>query len=638
MLNAAGMTKATNFWREVLRRLITIIFTLATLCLPYRGHHEMVGNGQCEGGNFLGLIKMQIDLGDSFIKELVEKPAGATKYLSPSIQNEIIKMLGDATRRNIIDKIKEAPWFSLIFDTTSDICGVDQISIIVRWVDLSTVSITETFIGFIVASDGGTAKALSKTVIAYLVSVGLNPLKIRGQGYDGATVMSGDKGDVNVIISDHLKENGIESPAPYVHCASHNLNLVINDAAESNVQSITFFGVLEELYNFFNRSINRSADLKKLAQQLGCITTAGSAGEDSKLTLKRLCTTRWSSRIDTIRATKNRLGDIIQLLKGYIKDSKNKEKQDAQNLLEHISTMEFVILLNTWEKILSSINLASKDLQAVDMDLGKSASELGRALNSVREMRGQWNEILRESAVFALKVGITVSSFIEKRTIKVRRFFDEEARDEPIADPEKKFRVEVFFKVIDTVTLQLEERFGGQNFVAKTFNFLAPKSMLKMTASEVCCAANVLISTYKFDLCSEFETPEDYANDLTQEVLSYRFCFKEELLGMTGNLKKLNSAIDILKHLHKDELITSYSKLVSAIVLLLTLPVTVATAERSFSKLKIIKTYLRSSIAQDRLDALAMISIEAEEARKLSVDKMIDEFAEKKTRFEKFKM
>jgi hypothetical protein len=253
-------------------------------------------------------------------------------------------------------------------------------------------------------------------------------------------------------------------------------------------------------------------------------------------------------------------------------------------------------------------------------------------------MRGQWNEILRESAVFALKVGITVSSFIEKRTIKVRRFFDEEARDEPIADPEKKFRVEVFFKVIDTVTLQLEERFKGQNFIAKTFNFLAPKSMLKMTASEVCCAANVLISTYKFDLCSEFETPEDYANDLTQEVLSYRFCFKEELLGMTGNLKKLKSAIDILKHLHKDELITSYSKLVSAIVLLLTLPVTVATAERSFSKLKIIKTYLRSSIAQDRLDVLAMISIEAEEARKLSVDKMIDEFAEKKTRFEKFKM
>ena len=58
----------------------------------------------------------------------------------------------------------------------------------------------------------------------------------------------------------------------------------------------------------------------------------------------------------------------------------------------------------------------------VDMDLGIK-SELGRALNNVREMRGEWNEILRGSTVFALKVGIPVSSFIEKRTIKVRRFF-----------------------------------------------------------------------------------------------------------------------------------------------------------------------------------------------------------------------
>jgi hypothetical protein len=123
---------------------------------------------------------------------------------------------------------------------------------------------------------------------------------------------------------------------------------------------------LSELYSFFNRIINRSADLKKLAQQLGCITTAG---EGRKLTLKRLCTTRWSSRIETIRATKNRLGDVIQLMKGYIKNSKNKEKQEAKNLLKHISIVEFVFLLNTWERIFSSINLACRDFHAVDMDL-----------------------------------------------------------------------------------------------------------------------------------------------------------------------------------------------------------------------------------------------------------------------------
>jgi hypothetical protein len=37
-----------------------------------------------------------------------------------------------------------------------------------------------------------------------------------------------------------------------------------------------------------------------------------------------------------------------------------------------------------------------------------------------------------------------------------------------------------------------------------------------------------------------------------------------------------------------------------------TLPVTLTTAERSFSKLKLIKTYLRSSMGQDRLSELAI--------------------------------
>jgi hypothetical protein len=85
--------------------------------------------------------------------------------------------------------------------------------------------------------------------------------------------------------------------------------------------------------------------------------------------------------------------------------------------------------------------------------------------------------------------------------------------------------------------------------------------------------------------------------------------------------KKIRSAADVLKHLCENEMTNSYSMLVLAIVLLLTLPVTVATAERSFSKLKIIKNYLRSTMAQERLNALAVISIEVEEAKALKLTK-----------------
>ena len=41
----------------------------------------------------------------------------------------------------------------------------------------------------------------------------------------------------------------------------------------------------------------------------------------------------------------------------------------------------------------------------------------------------------------------------------------------------------------------------------------------------------------------------------------------------------------------------------------------VASVERSFSKLKIIKTYLRSTMSQERLDESVLLSIEKENVK-----------------------
>jgi len=62
----------------------------------------------------------------------------------------------------------------------------------------------------------------------------------------------------------------------------------------------------------------------------------------------------------------------------------------------------------------------------------------------------------------------------------------------------------------------------------------------------------------------------------------------------------------------------------------------VATAERSFSKLKLIKTYLRNTMQDDRLSGLVALSIENAESRKLDVSKIIDDFASRKARRRKF--
>ena len=54
--------------------------------------------------------------------------------------------------------------------------------------------------------------------------------------------------------------------------------------------------------------------------------------------------------------------------------------------------------------------------------------------------------------------------------------------------------------------------------------------------------------------------------------------------------------------------------------------------ERSFSKLKWIKNELRSSLSQQRLNHLSLMSIESELSWKQNLDKLMHEFAYKKAR------
>ena len=61
--------------------------------------------------------------------------------------------------------------------------------------------------------------------------------------------------------------------------------------------------------------------------------------------------------------------------------------------------------------------------------------------------------------------------------------------------------------------------------------------------------------------------------------------------------------------------------------LLLTIPVTVASAERSFSKLKPIKSYLRSKMQQSRLTNLAILSTENKSTKTLDTSELIKKFA-----------
>ena len=84
-------------------------------------------------------------------------------------------------------------------------------------------------------------------------------------------------------------------------------------------------------------------------------------------------------------------------------------------------------------------------------------------------------------------------------------------------------------------------------------------------------------------------------------------------------------------------LATTYPDVYTAYRMYMTVSVTVATAERSFSKLKLIKNFLRNFMSQERLKSLALLSIENERAKNLDFRKVIQQFASSKARRKNFK-
>ena len=62
------------------------------------------------------------------------------------------------------------------------------------------------------------------------------------------------------------------------------------------------------------------------------------------------------------------------------------------------------------------------------------------------------------------------------------------------------------------------------------------------------------------------------------------------------------------------------------------MPVTVASAERSFSKLKLLKSYLKSSMSRERLNDLAILCIKKNMLENIDVDTIINDFASRNAR------
>ena len=130
---------------------------------------------------------------DPILSDHLKHARKNASYLSPDIQNELIHLAGLEIKEAILYRAQSSKWFSILADECTDVATHEQMSILcIRFVDeeSSEPIIREEFLGF-VKLDRADAVSISEAIIGFLKENNLDMNNLRGQGYDGASVMAG---------------------------------------------------------------------------------------------------------------------------------------------------------------------------------------------------------------------------------------------------------------------------------------------------------------------------------------------------------------------------------------------------------------------------------------------------------------
>jgi hypothetical protein len=344
--------------------------------------------------------------------------------------------------------------------------------------------------------------------------------------------------------------------------------------------------------------------------------------------------TRWVCKHKGVQLFKSRLVEVCKVLEYFVSEGKPKERAEAKGLLLQLKSATTVFLLHFFDVSLGMTHSLSMHLQSKYAQFSQAYALVQATIASIKNMRNEdyFQQLLLGVKNACVKNNIDVEYFEnngncerERRIKKMskslkdsfvlttlgKRHYD----DVEINENENSKRVDqlkrILFEIIDKMCSEMERRFTGNEELLLTCDTLQPNSNLFMNAEQMTKVSN----NYQF-------LGIDSAK-LSCEVT----VAKQMLINM--NVKNLEN---VFKSLFQMKL--AFPNLIKICQFVLTLPVSSASAERSFSTLKRVKTYLRSCMSDMRLSHLCMLSIERELSKDLveCPDAAVNYFASMKDR------
>lgn len=592
--------------RQTLRSIVETIIFCGRNNIALRGHRDSgtdveVYGEQSNHGNFWALMNFRVSAGDTHLRDHLQRAARNATYTSPDTQNQLINILGDHIRNIIMNKVRSSHCFTVIADEVTDCSNKEQLSIVLRYVEPESSFIREDLVTFLECESGTTGEALADLILGFITKH-LDPMKLRGQAYDGASNMSGKTKGTAARIS------SLYPLALYTHCASHSLNLAVVASFEE-VSVRNMIGVLNRLSVFFFAHPKRQKKLEEAIQN---------TQPESKVTkLKDLCRTRWIERIDALNRVKCLHSSIVACFESITAEGSHMwspdSLTDASTLLHAIVTTDFISALVITSECLHYFLGLTRSLQQEAKDIVKAVCEVRTLATSLYQVRenvdshhSEWFETVTE---MCSNVGTTPSL---PRICSRQRH----RTNTPASSPSEYFKRMITIPILDHLLAELDRRFTSHQVTALQGLYLVPSVLVTKdlpTISKVVIEAGEFYAT---------DLPSVYS--LKSEIHSWYTKWKteEQDNGSSALPSSLSSTLPRIS--------AFYPNIHALVTVLCTLPVTSCSAERSFSGLKRIKTVVRSSMGNERLSSLALLHMHQDIP--VDVDEVIDEFSRRHPR------
>ena len=325
-----------------------------------------------------------------------------------------------------------------------------------------------------------------------------------------------------------------------------------------------------------------------------------------------VCKTRWLRRIDGLEGVHEMMEPILQTLDMIScnhDDSYNKDaRSDAQGVYWTFRSFQFLVHLVIVRYVMSYTLPLTYELQAEKIDVVKVYKAVDNVLESLKECRKEFDlkhaDRFNEATEFTAQFDVlpSVKRITGQQTLRSNYV---------INNPAEYYKLSLMIPLLDRVISELETRFSKEHRVHGNGFYILPATAIKDDddlKSHVCEFAK----EYERDL----PEPMNMKTELDQWEVFWKQNFRRTQ-NVPDTIVTTLQSVNTVKHW--------FPNIYTILCLIAVVPTSSNSCERSISRLRLLKTYLRSMMKQDRLTSLALIYIHRE--IELEPEKVVDEFA-----------